>query len=140
MGRSSGVARGATNTGNRRTVTLDPVTMDMLTALRAERPIEGPRVLSDGDRPVNPERITAWWGRARKLAGLDSRWRLHDLRHWSATLAIASGHDIRTVANRLGHANPAMTLRVYAHAPDTADEAVVVTLAQVLDAAGDGRA
>jgi integrase len=31
-------------------------------------------------------------------------------------VAIGQGHDVRTVAGRLGHANPAMTLRVYAHA------------------------
>jgi integrase len=72
---------------------------------------------------VNPERITGRWRLAASRAGL-ARWRLHDLRHWSATLAIGSGHDLRTVANRLGHPNPAMTLRVNAHAPDIADQAV----------------
>ena len=55
------------------------------------------------------------------------------MRHWSATLAIGRGHDIRTVANRLGHANPAMTLRVYAHALDIADQAVAETLGAALD-------
>jgi integrase len=58
---------------------------------------------------------------------------LHDLRHWSATMSIAQGHDIRTVANRLGHANPAMTLRVYAHAVESADAAVAEALGAVLD-------
>ena len=43
------------------------------------------------------------------------------------------GHDVRTVANRLGHANPAMTLRVYAHAIDIADQAVADTLGAALD-------
>ncbi len=32
--------------------------------------------------------------------------------------------DVRTVAHRLGHADPAMTLRVYAHAVERADEAL----------------
>lgn len=36
---------------------------------------------------------------------------------------------IRTVAGRLGHANPAMTLRSYAHARDGADAGVAATLA-----------
>ncbi|MFP5369285.1 MAG: tyrosine-type recombinase/integrase [Actinomycetes bacterium] len=71
-----------------------------------------------------PRPIGWWWTRARTLAGIDRRWRLHDLRHWSATMAISAGHDVRTVAGRLGHANPAMTLRVYAHAVEAADEAV----------------
>jgi len=69
-----------------------------------------------GEALVNPDRIGYWWRRARSQAGIDDRWRLHDLRHWSATTAIGTGHDVRTVAERLGHANAAMTLRVYAHA------------------------
>jgi integrase len=43
-----------------------------------------------------------------------------------------SGHDIRTVAGRLGHANAAMTLRVYAHVLERADQAVSATLASAL--------
>jgi integrase len=58
---------------------------------------------------------------------------LHDLRHWTATAAIGGGHDLRTVAGRLGHANPAMTMRVYAHVVDGADEAVASTLGQAID-------
>ena len=67
-----------------------------------------------------------------RLAGIDERWRLHDLRHWSATVAIGQGHDVRTVAGRLGHANPAMTLRVYAHAFAAADQAVAAGLGDLL--------
>jgi integrase len=122
-----------TKTGNRRTVTLDPATLSMLASLGAEREPWGRWILAVGERPVNPERITAWWRRAAGIAGLDPKWRLHDLRHWSATTAIAAGHDIRTVANRLGHANPAMTLRVYAHAVESADIGVAATLAASLD-------
>jgi len=40
----------------------------------------------------------------------------HDLRHSYATLAIASGADIKAVAAVLGHANAAITLNVYADA------------------------
>ncbi len=123
----------ATKTANRRTVTLDRGTVEAIEALRAQFGAYGPWMLAVGERPVNPERITAWWRRAARAAGLDESWRLHDLRHWSATLAIGRGHDIRTVANRLGHANPAMTLRVYAHALEAADQAVAETLGAVLD-------
>jgi integrase len=41
------------------------------------------------------------------------KWRLHDLRHWSATVSIGQGHDVRTVAGRLGHSRPATTLDRY---------------------------
>ena len=85
-----------------------------------------------GPELVSPDRIGWWWKRARKIAGIDAKWRLHDLRHWSATVAIGQGHDVRTVAGRLGHANPAMTLRVYAHAFAAADQAVAAGLGDLL--------
>lgn len=69
-----------------------------------------------GDDPPHPDRIGWWWQRARTISGIDKQWRFHDLRHWSATTAIGNGHDVRTVANRLGHADTSMTLGVYAHA------------------------
>ncbi len=124
----------ATKTANRRTVTLDAATVDRLGALSGLYGSLGPWVLSAGERPLNPERMGAWWRRARDAAGVDKGWRLHDLRHWSATMAIAQGHDIRKVANRLGHANPAMTLRVYAHAVDSNDQPLARSLGAVLDA------
>ena len=122
-----------TKTANHRTVSVDPATVEQLGHLRRDYAQYGPWILAVGDRPVNPERLGSWWRRARDAAGVDQRWRLHDLRHWSATTAIAQGHDIRTVANRLGHANPAMTLRVYAHAVESTDGPVADMLGHVLD-------
>ena len=123
----------ATKTANARTVTLDPDTVVAIEALRREREQYGPWMFGLGPELVSPDRIGWWWKRARKLAGIDERWRLHDLRHWSATVAIGQGHDVRTVAGRLGHANPAMTLRVYAQAFAAADQAVAAALGDVLD-------
>ncbi len=48
--------------------------------------------------------------------------RLHDLRHTAATLLIHAGLNIRAVARRLGHANANVTLGIYAHALESADE------------------
>lgn len=50
----------------------------------------------------------------------------------SATVAVRQGHDVRTVAGRLGHADPGMTLRVYAHAFAAADQAVAAALGEIL--------
>ena len=52
--------------------------------------------------------------------------RPHDLRHTAATVAIASGADIKSVQDLLGHATASFTLNVYAHTSekmkqDTAD-------------------
>jgi integrase len=49
--------------------------------------------------------------------------KLHDLRHFTATQLIGAGVDIRTVAGRLGHADPSVTLRVYSHALEERDRA-----------------
>jgi integrase/predicted nucleotidyltransferase len=123
----------ATKTGNRRTLTLDPATVDGIGALRIDREMFSPYLFSDTTGPANPDRIGWWWNRAREHSGIDRTWRLHDLRHWTATTAITSGHDVRTVAGRLGHANPAMTLRVYAHAVEGADRALASELGDVLN-------
>ena len=123
-----------TKTGSRRVVTLSPPLLAMVGKARNKYGAITTWLFTPDMEPPNPDRIGWWWRRSRELAGIDPRWRLHDLRHWSATEAIASGQDVRTVANRLGHSDPAMTLRVYAHAVGAADEA----LAQILgDALGE---
>jgi integrase len=122
-----------TKTANRRRLRLDPETLVEIAALRAEREAVSTFLFSLDAGPPSPARIGWWWNRARRASGIDLKWRLHDLRHWTATAAISSGHDVRTVAGRLGHSNPAMTMRVYAHVVEGADEAVALTLGQALD-------
>jgi integrase len=122
----------ATKTANTRTLTLDADTLALIEAVRVQRQPYGPWMFGLGPELVSPDRIGWWWSRSRKLSGIDAKWRLHDLRHWSATVAIGQGHDVRTVAGRLGHANPAMTLRVYAHAFASADQAVAAGLGDIL--------
>jgi integrase len=121
-----------TKTANRRSMMLDSETAEMITQQRRARECASAYMFSITEDPPNPDRIGWWWRRARALAGIDAKWRLHDLRHWSATVGITSGHDVRTVAGRLGHANPAMTLRVYAHAVKSADEALARDLGAML--------
>ncbi|RLE21306.1 MAG: hypothetical protein DRJ50_09380 [Actinobacteria bacterium] len=121
-----------TKTGNARRLTLDPDTLDAIWALRREREPYGPWMFGVGPDLVPPDHIGWWWTRARKNSGIDMKWRLHDLRHWSATVSIGQGHDVRIVAGRLGHSNPAMTLRVYAHAFAAADQALAAGLGDLL--------
>jgi integrase len=39
--------------------------------------------------------------------------RRHDLRHGAASLMLASGEDLKTVSEQLGHADVRLTLKVY---------------------------
>jgi integrase len=121
-----------TKTGDTRVVRLDDATILELERQREQREEVSPYLFSLTLGPPNPDRVGWWWKRARELSAIDEKWRLHDLRHWTATTAITNGHDVRTVAGRLGHANAAMTLRVYAHAIEAADDLLAKTLGAAL--------
>lgn len=55
-----------------------------------------------------------------KLSRTDGKPVLHDCRHTFASLLIAHGLDLVFISRQLGHANPATTLRIYAHLFDRA--------------------
>lgn len=48
--------------------------------------------------------------------------RLHDLWHTSCTMLIQAGLNVRAVASRLGHSDPSVTLKTYAHALQSTDK------------------
>jgi integrase len=67
-----------------------------------------------------------------KAAGLavpGKRLSLHSLRHTFASLLIAKGLNIAFVSRQLGHANPSITLEVYAHLFQHADHAATARAA-----------
>jgi integrase len=74
---------------------------------------------ADGSVACLPHGLTNAFTRVTRRAGISTHF--HALRHFSATTAIAAGMDVRTVAGRLGHAGPSVTLRVYAHALEQRD-------------------
>ena len=86
----------------------------------------------DGLTPVNVNTVTSRFRRVASRSGLPSV-HFHSLRHFAATQLISGGVDVRTAASRLGHANPTMTLSVYAHATTEGDERAAEVGARVLD-------
>jgi integrase len=58
--------------------------------------------------------------------------RFHDLRHTMASVLLSQGESIRAVSQRLGHSNPAMTLRVYTHCMPSDDPQLAVALNKML--------
>ena len=65
-------------------------------------------------RPLRPEYATRHFQALARAAGLPEI-RLHDLRHTSASLALAAGIDTKVVSERLGHATIAITANLYTH-------------------------
>ncbi len=146
--RPADLSIGPTKTHSIRRLTLDIDSIALLALWRAEcserahrQGVEpGPWIFSkalDNSTPCSPGWLTRVWVRARRRAGLASKWRLHDLRHWAATTMIASGEDVRLVAGRLGHARAATTLDVYAHFVEKADGRAAEDLASALSKSPD---
>jgi integrase len=139
-----GVSEKTTKTDRTRPVALDAVGVALLTEYRArvdhwaeesgtvipdDAFVFSPYV--DGSKPFRPDNVTNFFIRVRDSLGLDSV-RLHDLRHFTATQLIGAGVDVRTVAGRLGHSDPSMTLRVYSHVIEERDRAAADILGRVL--------
>jgi integrase len=61
---------------------------------------------------------------------------LHDLRHTAASLAVASGANVKAVQRMLGHAAAAMTLDVYSDLFDNDLDAVGAALDDAASRAG----
>jgi integrase len=97
----------------------------LLSAAVARRPSQWlvPRSIYGGDRPCSPNTVEEAVRSARaKVPGLPDRFCFHDLRHYLASLLIASGADIKTVQARMRHATAATTLDIYGHLFPDADE------------------
>jgi integrase len=86
--------------------------------------------LPDGSTPSRPSRVTERFIRLRDQLGL-RHVRLHDLRHAAATQMLAAGVPVRTVAGRLGHAQPSTTLNVYAAWLTQGDQEAARTMGEI---------
>lgn len=65
--------------------------------------------------------------------GLPAGFRIQDLRHYFASLLIASGLDVKTVQARLRHASAKTTLDVYRHLWPDRDETSRVAVAAAFE-------
>jgi integrase len=81
-------------------------------------------------RAVAPYTIeTAFIAARATVAGLPEGFRIHDLRHYFASLLIAAGLDIKTVQKRLRHGSAKTTLDVYGHMWPDKDESARAAVA-----------
>jgi hypothetical protein len=64
---------------------------------------------------------------------------VHQLRHYYASVLLAGGVDIKALSEYLGHHDPAVTLRIYAHLmPSAEGRALRAIEAAFAEAADDG--
>ena len=68
--------------------------------------------------PMTPTTFTYRFKLILKKNGLPQELNVHSLRHTAASLMIAGGTDVATVAGILGHSQPSTTLDIYTHAFD----------------------
>jgi len=74
---------------------------------------------SPAGAPLHYRTLAGRFQSTLKRAGLNSegrpkvRW--HDLRHTAASLLFGEGLNVVYVSRQLGHSDPSITLRVYAH-------------------------
>ncbi|WP_379575445.1 site-specific integrase [Nonomuraea mangrovi] len=105
---------------SRRIVALDPKTVRLLRRHeQAQRQLLGEAwnesgpIFARGDgAPVRPDYLTVRFPQLVQASNLPPI-RLHDLRHGTATLALASGSDLRVVQGTLGHGSIVVTSDIY---------------------------
>ena len=94
----------------RRLVEAECRSRDLGIEITAETPI----FTYDGRRPIAPDTASHYVTKIADDIGVKTH--LHALRHFAATQLIGAGHDVMTVATRLGHKDASVTLNVYASA------------------------
>ena len=110
---------------SQRTIHIDPTTVAVLRRHRgaqaAERLAAGGAWQDSGlvfpavtGLCLHPGLVTKAFNRLVEAAGLP-RIRLHDLRHTHASVLLAGNVPVTDVSERLGHANPSITLNIYSH-------------------------
>ncbi len=150
------ISRSSQYIGNRQFITKEPKTKagirkmsigeSICQMLRSYRKYQDDQKQKVGDRwvendrlftqwnglPIYPDTITDWFPKFLERCGLP-RVTLHSLRHSNATMMIAEGVDIRTVSNRLGHAQTSTTLNIYTHALKSRDRDAAEKLDKVFN-------
>ena len=84
--------------------------------------------------PWRLDSLSQVWGRTARKLGIKAR--LHDLRHTSASLMLASGANPKLISERLGHSSTAFTLDTYTHVMVSAQAEAAEKLGAML---GNGR-
>ena len=83
--------------------------------------------------PLDPATLTRNFEKLARKAGL-GHVRLHDLRHFHATLLLQAGVHLKIVQERLGHSTIAITADTYSHVAPALQRAAADSFAETMDA------
>ena len=116
-------------------------TADGLDAEDAGRPWHNTRhILYARDGRALHHDTPSKWFRAFADANGFPQLTFHGLRHAHASLLLAHNIDVVAVASRMGHSDPGVTLRVYAHALPARDQAAADYFDHLMERPGDDAA
>ena len=87
----------------------------------------------EAELPMTPTTFTYRFKQILKKNGLPENLNVHSLRHTNASLLIANGTDIATVAGLLGHSQVSTTLDIYTHSFDKNKKAASTALQSSLE-------
>jgi integrase len=129
--------QGSTKTGHSRVISIDQTTTQVLKRHRDMQDVERKQLrmrptgeedflfANEAGEQIHPDTVTGLM--AKLIASCNAsvegeapadrlpKARLHDLRHLHATMLLMAKVPVHVVSARLGHRDPAITLRVYAH-------------------------
>jgi integrase len=77
--------------------------------------------------------VSHQWQKIRDAVGLEGV-RLHDLRHFQATMLLQAGIPVNNVSKRIGHRDSATTLNVYGHYLEETDHEAADVMGSALSA------
>jgi len=132
-----------------------PIPASLLRSLQAHRDRQGLEIVRAGDRwrggewqhlvfpttigtPLDPSNVLKQYRNMLELAGIDSKRRIHDLRHTCGTMLARLGVHPREAQEVLRHAQIATTLAIYTHVSSEGVKSAMDRLGDMLDQHAEG--
>ena len=127
---------------SRRTIALDPDTIGVLRTHRGAQVIQqstsgdvftnrGYVFTDSSGAPLDPFVLTDTWRHLVARSGIPPV-RLHDLRHFHASLLLQANTHPKIVQERLGHSTISITLDTYSHTVPSLQEQAALDFARVM--------
>lgn len=108
-----------------RTLPIPDILLPLLKHAHALHPDQTLLFPSEAGTPILPRNLVTQFKGLLRKAGLPDTIRLHDFRHYAASILLSHGADVVTTQTVLGHADASTTLKYYAHAiPNTVRDVV----------------